>query len=159
MNVNLVDVAALGGAAYGAWRGRKRGLSRELPGLVTAAVWLVTGCGLYRWTERGVATLAGMTGRSFGLIGFIAAWVAAVAIMRRLGRRIHDTSKKQFPDEPKQRLGGAIAGGCKVFLLVGVLILIAGHLPGILGKPFHEGSFIGSTLHWVITPIQKITHG
>jgi len=159
VNFNLVDVVALGGAAYGALRGRKRGLSRELPGLVTTAVWLVTGCGLYSWTERGVATLAGMSGRSFGLIGFIGAWVAAVAIMRRLKGRIHNTAQTRIPDKKWQRIGGMMAGGCKVLFFVGVLILIAGHLPGFLGKPFRDGSFVGSTLRWIVTPIQEKTHG
>ena len=53
MNVNLVDALLAGGAVYGALRGRKRGLAREFPGLIGVAVWLVTGCGLYHWTERG----------------------------------------------------------------------------------------------------------
>ena len=158
MNFNLVDVVALGSAAYGAWRGRKRGLSRELPALAGETVWLVTGCGLYHWTERGLATMANMSGHSFGLVGFAVGWVAAVAIMRRLKGRIHDTTQKKFPDEKTQRIGGSIAGACKVFVFVGVLILIAGHLPGFLGKPFNSGSLVGSCLTRLVTPIQEKTN-
>lgn len=158
MNFNLVDVAALAAAAYGAWRGRKRGMSRELPALIIETVWLVTGCGMYHWTERGLTTLANKTGLSFGLLGFVAAWVAAVLIIRRLKGRIHSTTQEKFPDEKIQRVGGAIAGGCKVFVFIGVLILIAGHLPGALGKPFNNGSIVGSTLRWIVTPVQEKTH-
>ena len=155
---NLIDVLAIGGAAYGAWRGRTRGLSREMPGLILETVWLVTGCGMYHWTERGLTALGNMSGHSLGLIGFVAAWIGAVFAIRGLKGRIHNTTQKQFPDAKIQRVGGMIAGGCKVFVFVSVLILIVGHLPGFLGAPFREGSLVGSTLRYIVTPIREKTH-
>ena len=43
----MIDLLVLAYVAFSAWRGRKRGMSKELPGAVSICVFAITGWGLF----------------------------------------------------------------------------------------------------------------
>ncbi len=77
MTYGLADYAAAGYLAWGGLKGRRRGLSVELPRLVSVTLALVTGAGLSRWAGHALAEIHKLTGQIAGASGWGGSLVGA----------------------------------------------------------------------------------
>ena len=90
MRVNFADMLVVAYLIYGTIRGRMRGLSRELPKVVSVTSAFTTGFGLYRASERLISELAHVAGQTSGAVGFVTVVVGAFFLMRQFRGRIRD---------------------------------------------------------------------
>ena len=157
LHFNIVDLVFLGCAVYGAYCGWRRGLAVEAVGALFVMIFLLTGCGLYHWTERGLAQVSHWMGMTFGGVGLIAAWVGSFYLMKRLRRRMSEATQKKWPDETTQKRGGAAAGCLRWCVIATFFIFLGSRLPGFLHKPFTDGSFVGHVLTKVVFPVVERT--
>jgi hypothetical protein len=68
--LGLADSAVAGYLAWGVLKGRRRGLSVELPRLASASMALVTGAGWAHWIARAVADMNELAGKTTAAIGW-----------------------------------------------------------------------------------------
>jgi len=157
--MGILDFAALAYIGYAALKGRKRGLSTELPGAISIAVFFLTGCGMYRWTGRAFAELNHLTGQALNTFGFAGLVGFAVASVHYLRKRAWDWVERRYSIE-QRKLGGMIVGAVRAFLLVCVTLLVLAHWPlHSLTRPFTEASAMGRCLTKWVLPVYEKTHG
>jgi uncharacterized membrane protein required for colicin V production len=158
MHFNFADIAILAYVVFGVIWARRRGLGVEVQSAVGWLVAMLTGSGIYRWTTRGLEQVSHATGLSFGIFSFVAIFVVAWLMVRRLKGRIRDYAEKQFAESRHLRNTAMIAGGLRAFFLSSFVMLFIMILPiGFLRKPFQEGSLVGRVLNHVIMPVHKFT--
>jgi branched-subunit amino acid ABC-type transport system permease component len=156
--MGILDFVALAYIGYAVRKGHQRGLSTELAGAVSIAIFFATGCGLYRWTGRALAEASHLTGQPLGALGFIGLAVSTVALVRYLRQRVRDWVESRY-DAPQRKLGGMIVGAVRAFLLVCVALLVLAHWPlHFLTRPFAEGSTLGRCLTKWVLPVYEKTH-
>lgn len=114
--MNPVDVIAAAYIAFGAWRGRMRGLADEGYRLVRLLIAFVAGCGLY-------GVVSGALKQAFSLAGGVSAPLAFVLTVgiawwftRWIKKTITTLIAARFMKHEK--LGGLIAGGLRVLIIV-----------------------------------------
>ena len=157
--MGILDFVALAYIGYAALKGRKRGLSTELPAAISIAVFFATGCGLYRWTGRAFVELNQLTGQALNALGFAGLVVATVASVRYLRRRVRHWVERRY-DVSQRKLGGMVVGAGRAFLLVCVALLVLAHWPlHSLTRSFAEGSALGRCLTKWVLPVYGKTHG
>ncbi len=160
MRPGVVDGLALAYVLYGVARGRRRGLFQELPGAISVTVFLITGCGLYRWGARALLGINHVLGQILGVAGFAGLVGGGAVLIRELrvwiGRWAHD----RYGSEERQQTGGAIAGGVRCFAWVVVALLVFAQWPlhGIT-RPITESSVLGRGLTRFVLPVYEKTHG
>lgn len=154
----ILDLFVVGYVSYAAWRGRKRGLVKELPSAFSITVFCLSGWGLFKIMFRGLEEASKLTGQSVGLLTFIGLIVGAVVMWRRMQARLRWVAEKCVP-ENRQPMAGAIAGGVRAFVLVATLLLILAHWPlHGLTRGFVQSSFTGRVLVRVVLPVYEKTH-
>jgi len=160
MHFNLIDIAILAYVVFSVIWARRRGIGVEVQ---SAAGWLVamlTGSGIYRWTTKGLEQFSHATGLSFGIVSFLAIFVVAWLMVRRLKGRIRNYAEKRFAESPHLRVAAMVVGGLRALFLSSFVMMFIMMLPiGFLRSPFQEGSLIGRVLNHVIMPVHKFTHG
>jgi uncharacterized membrane protein required for colicin V production len=157
--MGILDFVALAYIGYAALKGRKRGLSTELPGAISIAIFLATGCGLYRWTGRAFVEFNHLTGQTLNALGFAGLVAATVASVRYLRQRARDWVERRY-DISQRKLGGMMVGAGRAFLLVCVALLVLAHWPlHSLTRPFTESSALGRCLTKWVLPVYEKTHG
>ncbi len=145
--------------AFAAWRGRKHGLVKELPGTVSIVVFFFCGWGLLKIMYRGLSQASAALGQSVGVFTFIGLLVGSVALWRKFRSRIRWLAEK-WPDERPQRIGGAAAGGTRAFVVAATLLLVLAHWPlHGLTRWIAESSFIGRGLIRLALPVYEKTRG
>ena len=70
ITTHLANLAMASYLAWGGLKGRRRGLSVELPRLASVTLALVTGAGLVRWSDHMVAEIDKFTGQVAGALGW-----------------------------------------------------------------------------------------
>ena len=160
MKPGVVDGLALGYVVYGVARGRRRGLFQELPGAISVTIFLITGCGIYRWSARALLGINHIVGQILGVAGFAGLVCAGIVLGRGLrgwvGRWAHD----RYGAEETQKAGGAIAGGVRSFVWVVVALLVFAHWPlHPVTRPIAESSILGRALTRFVLPVYEKTHG
>jgi len=159
MSAGLVDYLATGYVAWGIARGRRRGLFQELPGAISAALFLVTGCGLLHWTERALADVNHLVNKAASLTGLACLATGAWVLMRELRAWLQRRATEKYGDVETQKTGGAIAGGVRSFALACAALLVVAHGPVRgLTRPFTESSALGRALTRYILPVYEKTH-
>ena len=159
MKPGVVDLLALGWIVWGVYRGRKRGLGQELAGALSIGIFLVTGCGVYRWTGRVLGEAGKITGQTAGVVGFLSLVAGTVALVRALRSRLNKWSERRY-DASQRRFGGAIFGAVRTFLLVCVALLVLAHWPlHPLTRPVAESSLLGRCLTKWVLPVYERSHG
>jgi hypothetical protein len=68
--LGLTDSAVAGYLAWGVLKGRRRGLSVELPRLASASMALVTGAGWAHWIARAVVEMNELAGKATAALGW-----------------------------------------------------------------------------------------
>jgi len=157
--MSFLDFAALAYIAFGVFRGRKRGLFKELPGALSVLIFFVTGCGLYRWTGRALAGMNHLAGQSLGVGSFIGLVMGVVMLVRHFRRQISGWVEQRF-DQRTQKLGGGIAGGVRTFVFTAIVLLVLAHWPlHGLTRPLAESTLLGRGLIKFVLPVYGQTHG
>jgi hypothetical protein len=119
-------------------------------------VIFLTGCGIFRWVDRGVT--AASQGTGLGLFGFFSAVAVAFYVGWRIRRHLHDWAEKKYPDKKTQRWAGAGAGAARAFFIAAYVVLFFSLQPiGFLKKPFTEGSFFGHAMNKLLLPVYELT--
>jgi uncharacterized membrane protein required for colicin V production len=149
----LANFVAASYLAWGALKGRRRGLAIELPRLASVILALVTGAGLTRWADHMLGEFDKLTGQIAGALGWGGSLVGAFYLARQfrewMGRRILD----QFPEETVEQRAGMAAGFVRTLVIGLIVTLFLLHTP--LAFLVRE-SALGS-LARVVQPVYHIT--
>lgn len=160
MHFNLIDIAILAHVVFGVLWARRRGIGVEVQSAVGWFVAMLTGSGIYRWTTKGLEQVTHATGLSFGMFSFIAIFVVAYLMVRRLKGRIRSRAERTFAESKHLRVAAMMAGGLRALFLSSFVMLFIMILPiGFLRSPFQEGSLVGRVLNHVMMPVHRLTHG
>lgn len=160
MSFNFADILVAAYLIYGTFLGRARGLSRELPRVVSVTLAFTTGFGLYRASERLISGLAHMAGQTSGAVSFVAMAIGAFFLMRQFRERIRDWTAKRYPDENLQRRAGAVAGFIRTATMSAFVFVFISFLPiDFLKRPFTEGSLFGRVVVRLVRPMYELSHG
>jgi len=156
VSFNLLDLLAIGYTGYGAWRGARRGLSRELPRFIMILLFVLTGCTLSHWMRVIFGKINVVTGLAAGGVSFVALFAMAFLLARHARTRFAQRLRERFPDENFQLRGGAIVGSLRSLVIACTLIVFIGLMPlGFVSLPFAQGSFIGRNLIRLIVPVYE----
>jgi uncharacterized membrane protein required for colicin V production len=155
----IVDLLILAYVVLSIWRGRKRGLTRELPGAFSVTVFALTGWGLFKIMWLGLGQAGTLTAQSAPLLTFVGLVAGAIFLWRRMRARVRWIAQK-WPAERQQRGGGSVAGGVRAFVVCATLLLILAHWPlHGLTRWIPESSLVGRGLIRFVLPVYEKTHG
>jgi hypothetical protein len=154
--MNFVDCLAFAFMGYGIWRGWRKGLGYELPGLIGVAVFAVSGFGAIRWTYVGLSTVSSYS--PFFRIGFLAApfiFFGAFLLVRHRLKQIQAWADQRFRG-PRQKTYGAVAGLLRTAIIAGFLIVYLSLINvGFIHRTFGERCLIGRTLTTWVLPVYQ----
>lgn len=146
--MNPVDLVGAAYIAFGIWRGRARGLADEGYRLIRMLIAFVAGCGLYGFIAALLKKVFSMSGGISTPLAFVLVLGGAWWLTRLLKKTLTTVLAARFARHA--RLGGMIAAGIRVFLIV---LSIAGlfHLSSdALGSDAAAKSFFGQIATRVI---------
>lgn len=136
---------------FGVWRGRRRGLARELPSVLGWTVFFVTGAGLFHWTNKLLIESSQITRQSTGAVSVVVFALIAFQLVRKFRMRLREWAARRFADQ-EARLG-AVAGGVRWLIIVTLLLVALGALPcGFIRGSVREYSLWGRLTHRLIWP-------
>lgn len=154
MSFNLLDIAVAAYVVYGAMKGRKRGIAEELPQLIALLIFVLTGCGLFKWAKKLISGVHQLTGQALGVLSFVAIAVGAFLIARKFRAAIKNWVEQKTPAEESRKQSGMIVGGFRALVIGAAIVVFIGLLPlGALGRPFSSGSFLGRNLIRFVVPV------
>jgi hypothetical protein len=154
MPFNLIDILLAGYIAWGAWRGRQRGLTDESTRVILLLLAILTGYSLARWTGRVLHELSVVTGQLAGPLSALGIMIGAYLLARHLRQRIRQTIAARYPDPSTQQRAGTIAGATRALIIGSTVIVFVGLIPlGPVTKPFSTGSITGRILIRTIVPV------
>ena len=155
----MIDLLVLAFVAFSAWRGRKRGLIKEMPGAVGITVFAVTGWGIFKIMFQGLSHASEWAGYSIGVFSFFLLLAGSVFLWRRMRGHLRGAAAR-WPGERQQRIGGVVTGGLRAFVFASTVLLILAHWPlHKLTRWMVEGSFLGRRLVRCVLPVYERTHG
>lgn len=114
--MNALDLAGVAYIAFGVWRGRVRGLADEGYRLVRMVIAFVAGCGLYGFISALLKKLFSTTGSISTPLAFVITIAGAWWLTRLLKKTLTTVLAARFAKYSK--IGGMIAGGIRLFLIV-----------------------------------------
>jgi uncharacterized membrane protein required for colicin V production len=153
MPFNLIDILLAVYIGWGAWRGRRRGLTDEASRVILLLLAILTGYSLVRWIGRILHEWSKVTGQLAGPIGALGIMIGAYLLARHLRQRLRDTFAVRFPDPATQQHGGTMAGATRTLIIGSTIIVFIGLMPlGPIAKPFSSGSITGRILIRAIVP-------
>jgi hypothetical protein len=157
--MNLVDYLALAFMAYGIWRGWRKGFGYELPGLISVAVFTLTGFGAIRWTYIGLSSASNFSPIRMGILTAPLLFVVAFMLIRRRLKIIQTWADQRFQGAHKS-VYGAAAGLLRTAIISGFLVVYLGLLNiGFVHRTFAERSLFGRTLTTCILPVYQTLAG
>ena len=140
--MNLLDAMIAAYVAYGANRGRQRGLADESYRLFRLAIAFGAGCGLYGLVSDALGKALSLGSVESGPVAFVATTLGAWALLRSLKGRFVAFVAARYAKH--SAVGGAIAGGLRN-LILSLSGLITAHLAGRNGGWLDE-SALGSVV-------------
>jgi uncharacterized membrane protein required for colicin V production len=129
MSFGLADFAAAGYLAWGALKGRRRGLSVELRRLASVTLALVTGAGLARWTDHAFEEINKLTGQAAGALGWGGILVGAFYLARQFRAWMGRWISGLLPEETVQRRAGMAAGFLRTLVISSIITICLLHTP------------------------------
>lgn len=144
--MNLVDLIAAAYVAYGAWRGRARGLPYEGFHLLRMAVAMGAGCGLYGLVSRALDGMLSLSPGASGAAGFVGVTAATWGILYMLKTRVMAFIAARAGE--RAALGGAVAGGIRRLLIVIGLVGVFSMTEPEAGRA--GTSLVGRVASWII---------
>jgi uncharacterized membrane protein required for colicin V production len=151
---HLANFTTAGYLAWGGLKGRRRGLSVELPRLASVTLALVTGAGLVRWTDYMLAEFNKFTGQVAGALGWGGLLVGAFYLTRLFRARMGRWIEEQFPEETVENRAGLVAGLLRTLIISTIITLFLLHTPLAF---LVRDSMIGD-LARVVQPVYHIAH-
>lgn len=145
--MNLLDGLVAVYVAYGAQRGRKRGLAEEAYRLLRVGVALIAGCGLYGLVSDLIGKVLATGSEISGPVGFVATMVGAWSLLRVLRARVVAWVTAKY--QPYAAVGGAVAGGLRNLTLA-LSAMITAQLAGRSG--FLAESGLGKLIAMLVGP-------
>src|SRR5436190_2030157 len=103
MGFNLFDVLVVAYVAYGAWKGWRRGLGRELSALLAVALFVLTGWGMAHWIRGAVETVGHYTGQSIHGVSLIVLLVGSFILAGKVRGRVRRWVETRWPVERWQK--------------------------------------------------------
>jgi len=125
--LGFVDSFAAGYLAWGATKGRRRGLSAELPRLAGVTLALVSGTGLLHWTERAIGEFNKISGQIAGVLGWGGGLAGSFYFERQFRERIRRYIDTRWADEALQKRAGMAAGFLRTFFISSMIVLFLLH--------------------------------
>jgi len=125
----LANYAAAGYLAWGGLKGRRRGLSVELPRLASVTLALLTGAGLARWTNHVLTDIDKLTGQIAGALGWGGSLVGAFYLARQLRARMGCWIRDRLPEVTIEKRAGMVAGFMRTFVISTIIALFLLHTP------------------------------
>ncbi len=123
MSFSLADLPAVTYLAWGALKGRRRGLSTELPRLASVTLALITGAGLTLWTDHVLAEFHKLTGQTAGALSWGGVLAGAFYLTRQLRGSMGRWIENQVPEESVQQRAGLVAGFFRT-LVIGCIVTL-----------------------------------
>ena len=151
--LGLVDSITAGYVAWGVAKGRRRGLSAELPRLTTVTLALFSGTGLLHWTERAIGELNKITGQIAGALGWGGGLVGSFYFVGCFRQRMHQWVEGQWPDKTLQKRAGMAAGFLRTCFISCMLVLFLLHTHFAF---LVRDSVMGRSLVKIVAPVYHI---
>lgn len=140
-----LDGIAAAYVAFGAWRGRARGMAEEGYRLFRMAVAFAAGCGLYGVISGLLEKVVSIGGDVSGPVGFVGVVGGSWFLLSRLRNGIKAWLAARFAD--RAQIGGMAAGGLRALIVV---LSIVGVL-NLAGRDEVKGrSVVGTLSSWVL---------
>lgn len=148
--MSIPDILSLAYMGYGAVRGLKRGLAREVSRLVQIGGAFIAGCGLYDVVGNLLDAVLPL-GRGFaGLVAFVATGGGVWALIYRFRRLLESWLTARLA-KAQQAIGGLIAGVSRAIVIVAAAFSAANLSPvQQVRTAVVEKSFIGRALQHVL---------
>jgi len=151
--LGLADLVTAGYLTWGVLKGQRRGLSVELPRLVSVALAFVTGAGLFRWSAHVLGEMNKVGGQMVGALGWSVCLAGSFYAVRWFRARVGERIAKRYPTETLQKRGGMIAGFLRTFFISSMVILVLLHTP----LAFLVGySVMGRNVVKIVQPVYHI---
>jgi uncharacterized membrane protein required for colicin V production len=129
MIFGLADYTAAGYLAWGGLKGRRRGLSVELPRLISVTLALLTGAGLTRWADHALVEFDKLAGHVASVLGWGGSLVGAFYLARQLRARMGRWITDHWPEETMERRAGMAAGFLRTLVISTIITLFFLHTP------------------------------
>ncbi|HXI83862.1 MAG TPA: CvpA family protein [Verrucomicrobiae bacterium] len=129
MSFGLADFAAAGYLTWGALKGRRRGLSVELPRFASVTLALVTGAGLARWADHIFEDINKLTGQAAGALGWGGILVGAFYLARQFRAWMGQWITGLLPEETVQKRAGMAAGFLRTLVISSIITICLLHTP------------------------------
>lgn len=143
--MNPIDLISGAYIAFGAWRGRARGLADEGYRLFRMAVAFTAGCGLYGLVSKLLGRALSLGGEVTGPLGFLAVGGASWYLLRAFKARMMGFLNDRWMAQA--RIGGLLAGALRT-------LIIAMSVVGVLNLAGREDvsgrSVVARLAHWVM---------
>lgn len=123
----VFDVATAAYVVYGICKGRKRGLSGEFPGAVSVLVFVITGGGLFHWTEHALAQANETVKRYVGEASFVGLAIASFVLVQIFKKAMRTWAERRFAGW--QKIGGPVLGAVRCFVVAVIMLMVCGHGP------------------------------
>lgn len=153
MIFGVADFVAAGYLAWGILKGQRRGLSVEVPRLVSVTLALVTGAGFVRWSDHVLGEIGKLTGQAAGALGWGGALVGAYYLVRLIRARMAYWIEARLPEESIQRRYGMAAGFLRTLVISFIITLFLLHTP----LTFLVGNSMMGRLAKIVRPVYHIT--
>ena len=151
--LGLADLVAAGYLAWGVLKGRRRGLTVELPRLIGVTLTLLTGAGLVHWSDHVLGEMNKLTVQAAGIIGWGACVAGGVYLVRQFRRQMGQWIAKKYADETLQKRAGMAAGFLRTFFIGSMVVLF------LLRTPLHflvSDSLMGRNAVKIVQPVYHI---
>ncbi|MFH0909454.1 MAG: CvpA family protein [bacterium] len=151
--MNWLDGITAAYLAFGAARGRKRGLPEEAYRCVRLLAGLGAGCGLYGLISDAVSAVASVAPEVSAPAGFLATFGGAFALLHLVRRKIIETVRARFAS--LQAVGGAVAGALQAFMVIVSLVTAVQLSSSTPDQGVAADSFIGRIVR-AFTPDRSV---
>jgi hypothetical protein len=138
--------------AWGVAKGRRRGLSIELPRLASATAAFATGAGWSHWIARAVVEINELAGKMTAAIGWGGCLVGSRYVVPWFRTRAGQWLSQRYPTEALQNHGGMAAGFVRTLFLSSMTVMFLLHTPLAF---FVRDSVLGRGLMKIVSPVQN----
>lgn len=148
--LGFVDSVTAGYLTWGVIKGRRRGLSVELPRLAGVTLALFSGTGLLHWIERAIGEFNKITGQIAGILGWGGGLLGSFYVVRLFRERMHRWIETRWADQTLQKRAGMAAGFLRTLLIscTVVLFLLHTHFAFLVRE-----SAMGRSLTKIVMPV------
>jgi len=150
--LGLVDSITAAYLAWGTIKGRRRGLSGELPRLTSVTLALPSGSTLLHWTERAIGEFNKITGQIAGALGWAGGLLGSFYVVRSFRERMRQWAEQHWSDQRLQKRAGMAAGFLRTLFISCTIVLFVLHTHFAF---LIRDSVMGRSLARIVTPVYR----